>query len=28
LILGENETFGVNGSWQEKMSGSVVIYTK
>lgn len=28
LILGENETFGVNGNWQEKMSGSVVIYTK
>ena len=28
LILGENESFGVNGSWQEKMSGSVVVYTK
>ena len=28
LILGENENFGVNGSWQEKKSGSVVVYTK
>lgn len=28
LILGENESFGVNGNWQEKMSGSVVVYTK
>lgn len=28
LILGENENIGVNGGWQEKMSGSVVVYTK
>lgn len=28
LILGENESFGVNGNWQEKMSGSIVVYTK
>jgi chemotaxis methyl-accepting protein methylase len=28
LILGENENIGVNGGWQEKMSGSIVVYTK
>lgn len=28
LILGENETYGNHGGWQEKMTGSVVVYTK
>ncbi len=28
VILGKNETFGANGGWQEKMTGSIVVYTK
>lgn len=28
LILGENESCGTHAGWQEKMTGSVVVYTK
>lgn len=28
VILGKNETFGANGAWKEKNTGSIVVYTK
>lgn len=28
IVLGKNEKLGANGGWQEKMTGSIVVYTK